>query len=267
MQTEEISGHLLFPVAVGVPLTIKCRVEPVDKHMLGSWAWVLNSQIISEIYKLYVYELRMYFLWTLCCNSGGCQILRGVHEDISHTRWIKQKSKEATVLIILEAIFIGKVHSTRCSFPGLPHHQPSTCFILSCELFMYVLQWLDCKILEGRTVPEIISSSPYHTAWQAFGSVSFLFLPCPFWEGRKANVRRQEGETKEGWGPLLVSFSTFVWNVELCLKWSQGKMVRTTFRHVKKRSQEKDVGKCLKIQLSCVNKEILSYDCGGGRVL
>lgn len=43
-------------------------------------------------------------------------------------------------------------------------------------------------------------------------------------------------------------------------------MVRTTFRHVKKRSQEKDVGKCLKIQLSYVNKEIY-YDYGGERVL
>lgn len=44
-------------------------------------------------------------------------------------------------------------------------------------------------------------------------------------------------------------------------------MVRTTFRHMKKRSQEKDVGKCLKIQLSYVNKEILYYDYGGERVL
>lgn len=209
----------------------------------------------------------MYFLGTLCCNSAGCQILRGVHEDISHTRWINQKSKEATVPIILEAIFIGKVHSTHCPFPGLPHNQPSTCFILSCELFMYVLQWLDCKILESRTMPEIISSSPYHTAWQALGSVSFLFLPCPFWEGRKANVRRQEGETKEGRGPLLVSLCTCVRNVELCLKWSEGKMVWTTFRHMKKRSQEKDVGNCLKIQLSYVNKEILYYDYGGERVV
>ena len=44
-------------------------------------------------------------------------------------------------------------------------------------------------------------------------------------------------------------------------------MVWTMFRHMKKRTQETDVGKDLKIQLSSVNQERLCYDYGGDKVL
>ena len=46
-----------------------------------------------------------------------------------------------------------------------------------------------------------------------------------------------------------------------------GKTVWTMFRHMKKRTQETDVGKDLKIQLSSVNQERLCYDYGGEKVL
>lgn len=51
------------------------------------------------------------------------------------------------------------------------------------------------------------------------------------------------------------------------LKVIDGKMVWTVFRQMKKRTQETDVGKDLKIQLSSVNQERLCYDYGGEKAL
>ena len=67
------------------------------------------------------------------------------------------------------------------------------------------------------------SLSSHYIAWQVLESVSLLFLPCLFCEGKKGVVKRQGGETKGRWGPLLVAFSILVWNIELCLKWSMAR--------------------------------------------
>lgn len=118
-------------------------------------------------------------------------------------------------------------------------------FILACELFLYLLLLLDCKVFEGRQCQNHLYDH-LHSALPDKPSEMPHFCSCSFWECMKGIMGRQEGEMEKEEEPIGHIFPP---NVLTCLKLSEGKMALTKCRHLKERSLEGDLGNGLKMHL------------------